>query len=312
MTHGDCDGVCSASLYKSVYRKARVFFTHPHGINEDLELCINETQPDKLIILDIALNEMSWKDLVEKLNSYIEKIDITYIDHHPLPLEFNNIEVRFKFIWKEGVSASELTYKNLMDKLDEWMSRVALYGGIGDYSDETPFMKKMYGRWDKRLIYMEGGILTHSLEGSRRQYEYKRKIVEILSRNELPSNHEWIWRKALEMASKEDELREDVKLKVNNLGKISYVINISGSLGRAARYAMILGGGRVGIAIEERKDIAIMSLRTNIKNIDLNKLLRIITPKLGGSGGGHPHAAGARIPVEKLNQFMKILNTYIE
>jgi RecJ-like exonuclease len=62
------------------------------------------------------------------------------------------------------------------------------------------------------------------------------------------------------------------------------------------------------VAGERRRGIIDMSLRTCDVNIDLNKILRHIAPKLGGSGGGHPSAAGARVPEEKFDEFIRELN----
>ncbi len=315
LTHGDCDGVCSAALYKSIIKSnATIFFTHPHGILSDLNNNIETNDYDKIVILDIALNETTWPNLIHTLNNLSKNcdVDITYIDHHPLPDTYSNPPIKFKFIWSEGRSTSELTFQFLGDKMDKWMSRVALYGAIGDYSDETPFMRKMYGMWDKRLIYFEGGILTQALEGSKREYDYKRRIIKILSENELPSKYEWIWNRAIEMALKEEELREWVEKKVKKIGMVSFVEDVPGSIGRAARYAMISGGGKIGIAIESRGNMAIMSVRTYRDGPDLNKMLRKVAPRFGGSGGGHKHAAGARIPIDKLYQFIKELNSYLE
>ena len=51
-----------------------------------------------------------------------------------------------------------------------------------------------------------------------------------------------------------------------------------------------------------------MSLRTHSQEIDLNRILRRITVKIGGSGGGHPNAAGARIPKENFKDFLRELD----
>ncbi|MEM1595677.1 MAG: DHHA1 domain-containing protein, partial [Desulfurococcaceae archaeon] len=77
--------------------------------------------------------------------------------------------------------------------------------------------------------------------------------------------------------------------------------------GKAANYARIYGDAKVGIAIEERKEQYIMSLRAQ-QGIDLNKILRTLSRKLGVSGGGHPAAAGARIIKDQFKVFLDELN----
>ncbi|RJS93662.1 DHH family phosphoesterase [Candidatus Bathyarchaeota archaeon] len=51
-----------------------------------------------------------------------------------------------------------------------------------------------------------------------------------------------------------------------------------------------------------------ISLRTCSEEIDLNRMLREIATKLRGSGGGHPKAAGARIPKENFKRFLEEMN----
>ena len=44
---------------------------------------------------------------------------------------------------------------------------------------------------------------------------------------------------------------------------------------------------------------------------DSNKILRKVAVKLKGSGGGHKRAAGARIPEDKFEEFLDMLNEEI-
>jgi len=67
----------------------------------------------------------------------------------------------------------------------------------------------------------------------------------------------------------------------------------------------------VGIAGEKRGENIDMSLRTSNENIDLNSILRKITPTLGGNGGGHPSATGARIPEKNFEKLLWKINTII-
>ncbi|HIC84506.1 MAG TPA: DHH family phosphoesterase, partial [Nitrososphaerales archaeon] len=41
---------------------------------------------------------------------------------------------------------------------------------------------------------------------------------------------------------------------------------------------------------------------------ELGKIVSKITPELGGMGGGHNKACGARIPDNKLNKFIKLFS----
>jgi RecJ-like exonuclease len=45
--------------------------------------------------------------------------------------------------------------------------------------------------------------------------------------------------------------------------------------------------------------------------VDLNTILRRVAPDYGGTGGGHPFAAGARIPEKELEAFLYHLDDEI-
>jgi len=307
LAHGDCDGICSAAQVKHLYTDSKVFFTHPHGILGDLK---NQMTKDieKIFILDIALDEEVWRDLIEEINRLSGDIDIVYIDHHPKPHGFEEIEKAFTYIWMKDVSTSEITFRYLYGGDKREITRVALYGAIGDYSDETPFIKKMYDLWDKRTIYFEGGIISQALESSRRNYELKRRLVEILARNDLLSNYEDIVDRAVEMTRMEEEMRKNLRNKLILTKNIAYALDVGGSVGRAAKYLMTIGGKPIGIAVEERRKLAVMSVRTYKGFIDLNKVLRRVAVRFGGSGGGHEFAAGARVPKDRFEEFIHQLD----
>ena len=91
------------------------------------------------------------------------------------------------------------------------MSRVAIYGAISNYLDETPWVKKTLENWDKRTIYFEAGVLSQGLEGARKLYEFKRRVVKHLSENRLPSEMSELIVRALMESVSEEEMRLDIK-----------------------------------------------------------------------------------------------------
>jgi single-stranded-DNA-specific exonuclease len=92
--------------------------------------------------------------------------------------------------------------------------------------------------------------------------------------------------------------------------KHAYIVNTNNSISKAAIYAASYGQREVGIAAEyrERKGAYDLSIRSR-GDVDVNRLLRSIAPKFGGSGGGHPLAAGARIPENFLDAFLRAFDT---
>jgi RecJ-like exonuclease len=54
-----------------------------------------------------------------------------------------------------------------------------------------------------------------------------------------------------------------------------------------------------------------ISIRRRNGDVDLNTILRRVAPDHGGTGGGHPFAAGARIPERELEAFLYNLDEAI-
>jgi RecJ-like exonuclease len=307
LAHGDGDGVCSAALASGFLRsqcEVSVYFTHPVGLLGDFREFAE--RGSRVFILDIAVNELHAEELVRALEEHASEGSVTYIDHHPLPEGFR---APSKVVWVHDTccSASELTFRFLRGLgLGEEYSRVALYGAICDYLDETPWVKRELWKWDRRSVFLEAGIVSQGLEGARRDYEFKRAVVEHLAGNNLPSQMPELVARSLKQAELDEKLRVWVRENVVVYGQVAYVLNPPGSVGRAANYARIYGGVRVGVAAEERRDVYTMSLRCF--ECDLNATLRKLSRKLGIHGGGHPQAAGARVPKNLFSVFIEELN----
>jgi len=305
-THGDTDGICAGAVALAANPDAHVFFTHPYGLEEDLK---EAKMTDRIIICDIALSESHLPRLLESFSIIADEGDLTYIDHHPLPENLSEKDLPGRIIHSLDASASELTYVFFQSKLDIMHARTAIMGAIGDYLDETPIIRRLLERWDKRTLYFESGLLIQGIEGQKRNHNLKRSIVANLANNMPPSFDRRLVELAIQNTHLEEIAIRELKGKVKIQGRIAYTINFPFSLGKTATYVRGLTDVSVGIAGEERKNMIDMSLRTNSEEIDLNRILRCITPKLGGSGGGHPNAAGARVPRENFKRFLEELNT---
>ena len=309
LTHGDADGVCSGALALAANPNSHVYFTHPAGLAEDL----NVVEPgDSLIVCDISLSENTLGEVLDKLRLVAEHGQLIYIDHHPLPEGLSPYEVPGEFVHGVGVCASELTYRFFEDRLSRDMSRIAVYGAIGDYADDTPYIRRLVQDWDKRVLYFETGILIQALDAIGRNYERKRGLVWMLSENIPPSADDELVELALEQTRRDEKLRLRVKNVVRTIGPIAYVLDVGGSPSKAAIYARAYAGKPVGLAGESKEDreVVDMSLRA-VGEVDLNIALRRIAPRFGGSGGGHPKAAGARIPIDKFNAFLRALAVFL-
>ncbi len=127
----------------------------------------------------------------------------------------------------------------------------------------------------------------------KRHYDFKRGIVSNLAMNIPPSFLPQLVDSAIQTTHKEEEILRGLKEQIHVVGEVAYVLNIPFSQGKTATYTRALADTSVGIAGEERKEVVDLSLRTSVDRIDLNRILRRITPNLGGSGGGQ---ATPRLP----------------
>lgn len=300
LTHGDSDGICSGALAKSAFPEAYVYFTSPVSLLEKLNLI---EDVETLIICDIAIDERYCSELHSALEGLAEECSLYYIDHHPLPESCRKEEW---FYHDTGVCSSELTYRVFEDFLSEEMKRVAIYGAIGDFCDNTPYVKDWVRDWDKRSLYFQAGTLIQAIIHKGKEYEFKRTLLEPLSKNEIPSNIPYLLELAREAAINEEKIRFFVKENVKVLKNSAYIVNTNNSISKAAIYAASYGQKKVGIAAEyrEKKSVYDLSIRSR-GQVDVNRLLRAVAPKFGGSGGGHPFAAGARIPENSLEAFLR-------
>jgi RecJ-like exonuclease len=297
-THGDCDGVCSGAVVKSAIGDATVFFSNPVSLLGDLGSAAEDY--DCIAICDIAIDEKTSVQLKKKLNELAEISEVIYIDHHPLPEKLDS-----SWFYHDTCSSSELAYRIFKKKLSRDMRRVAIYGAIGEFS-ETDIVNEWERDWDKRTLYFYAGTLIQGITEAGRNYNYKRKIVEALSLDTPPPEIDGLLDSALIASKKEEDIRNLVRERLVKLKKIAYVIDINGYMSKAAIYAASYGNAQVGVSCEYRshKHVYDLSIRLRHGSVDLNTILRRIAPEHNGTGGGHPSAAGARIPKKELAAFL--------
>lgn len=302
LTHADCDGLCSGALALSVFRGAKVVFSNPVGLIEDLKYA---GEYDRVIVCDVAIDIGLAPVIRKTIDSLAADKEIMYIDHHPL-------SPRFQASWlvhDTNSCGSLLTFASFRRAVDPDMSRVAMYGAIGDFRDGAPLAEALASRWDKRSLYYEAGTLSQGIEIERRSYGYKRMIVEQLSKNVLPSEIDGLATKAVIASRLEEGLRERVELTVERMQHLAYVVDPGGFISKAAIYARIYGDRPVGISAEYRNEKHAYDLSArSVAGINLNVLLNEAATRYGGHGGGHPMAGGGRIPARNLKKFLKHLD----
>ena len=304
LTHADGDGICSAALMKMIkrFKTAEVIFTHPMGLVHDLAKI-----EDDLYICDIAVDVRTYGDLCDILNKIMDQgYKITYLDHHSLP---GPLPSRVISIHDEKVCATEIVFRYFYEDLPKGATHIALIGAICDYLDDTPLMKLLSYNYERRTLFFDAGILAQGIKPLHSQYDQMRELVEEFGNGKYPCEIKQLTKGALTLTREDKQNRLRVLHMYKTFKNLAYVVNPPASKSKAAHWIMGDAEKIIGIAIFHKKsrNICDMTIRGR-KLVDLRTIVPKIAQEMGGSGGGHANACGARIPLEKEAQFLKILD----
>lgn len=315
LTHADPDGICAGAVALSMFPDSRVFFTRPTSFLPDLL----HTDADKIIVTDIALTKQDAPKLVDLFTKRMQEgIDILYFDHHIIPKTTTKDRVSKSlavYAHSNEASASELVYRYFMKDLPSERVWLAIYGAIGDYSDDTPFVKERMLNWDRRALFFEVSSICLGIKNDEfADYSGKRRIVRALARGSNPSEIPGLVKSAKKAVNREFDLYELVKAKAQVNGKIGYVKDVPtfGFRGPSALFAANVRKTRFGVSAHTRQRYVDITMRTRDYSIKLNVLADKAAESVGGSGGGHASAAGAKIPLGTFRKFMDELNRLLK
>jgi single-stranded-DNA-specific exonuclease len=306
LTHADCDGICAGAIALAKFPDANMFFTKPVSLYHDLM----NTEADRIIIADIALTK---RDAPKIVKLFGEKGEIQYFDHHIIPRTVKKQEIgkRTKvFLHELDTSSSELIYRYYQKEIPRERVWIAIYGAIGDYSDDTEFVKERILNWDRRALFFEVSTIVLGTKNEEfESYNAKRRIARTLARGENPSDVPGLVRSAKRAVNREFDLYEIIKRKAKTYGKIAYVKDLPsfGFRGPSALFAATVRGKPLGLYVHVRDRYVDITMRARAK-LRLNELAEKAAEEVSGSGGGHPEAAGAKIPVGSFNTFLKKLD----
>jgi RecJ-like exonuclease len=298
--------MCAGAIALAKFPGSGVFFTKPVSICDDLK----NVEAERIVICDIAINKAEQQRFMDALAGKHAKI--MYFDHHPLSREFRKRLSRMLeiFVHDEKASTSELIFRYFEKEIPKEMVWPALYGAIGDYEEDTEFVRSQITSWDKRAIDFEECVISLGTKNEEfSSYDAKRNIVRTLAEGKSPSEIEGLVKSAKDAVRREFELYKVVKKKAKTMGKIGYLTDTPsfGFRGPAALFAATATGKPVGICVYKREKYLDVTIRSR-ESLPLNKLAEEASGTVGGSGGGHENAAGAKIPFGTLEQFLKKMN----
>lgn len=315
ISHGDLDGITSGAIGLLAFPGSEFYFSRPSKIHKDLYR-IAKDRPESVLISDIAVNLKQFDNILRAIGRFPKKTRLIWIDHHPISSsQKKRLASKLEFVHEVGPCAAELVYRRFHEGLPEHALRLALYGAIGDYCDETPFARTHLDNYDKRTLYLEAGLLVQALQ----EIDYRRESKDLLRKLSLgiePSSMNDIVSLAMKATRIENEIFRYVQKHARKQGPIGYVLDIpiGGYRGKSAKFAAYVTDSRIGISARSTDDDEIdMSIRRRGKKVDLNRALNSVLADLPDAhGGGHPAAAGASVNRSDFPTFLQRLAEYAE
>ncbi len=315
--HDDPDGVCSfLQLYRYVREGHGVIVKTTPNVDERFLRKVEEYQPDKIFIVDLAMVEQEFIDNA--------KTKIIWIDHHEPLKRHGNIKYynpRIKHP-KRNIPVSYMCHQIAGDDL--W---IGMTGCIGDwywpdFSDE--FKKKYPDLVAKPIDDPEVALYTTELGKLVRIFSFilkgktkdVMKCIKILTRINDPyeilkqksSAGRFIYKrfekinkeyqKLLDYAVEEHRLIDDLLIYTYAHRKISFTSDLANEL--LHRYP-----NRIILVAREKSGEMRMSLRS--KGIKLPQILKKALKGVEGYGGGHENACGANVTKIHFDKFVENL-----
>ncbi len=263
---------------------------------------------DRFVLCDLGSDNSKADAFVAKLGAIASKSNVTYIDHHFMPVS------TMRKLRKAGVTlvhddtecASMLAYKTFKDELPERARMTALMGAVTDYMDDSPMASRLMEQADRQFVLLEATMLAYAIARKGDEEGFPDSIVRELSHMRHPHEIPGVPLYAVEQLSETVKLGEEVKREGVKLGRMAYMMTDQRSTGNVAK--LLIGGFEVpvGVALKKaEKGWCEVSLRgTSESKIHLGRMISAIAADLGGSGGGHRKAAGCRIPCSTVDELL--------
>jgi oligoribonuclease NrnB/cAMP/cGMP phosphodiesterase (DHH superfamily) len=300
--HGDdVDGITCGAFIKRV--KGGDFYLANYD-NLDNALEIVKPPVDTLFICDLNIRD----SLEEQLFRILEFATINIIDHHQMSPELKEkLEQRGVNITLDTRDcASVLVYDKYKDELGREARRLAAYAAISDMFEDGPLADPILSKMDRKFAQHEAQILTHAL-CSDQSIEFKRRIMDELSKYTYPHRIEGAVNKAIQCLEEMAQIKETIPDKSEIIGRVAIMEAVGDySTGGISNLLIDTLGVDVGISYKLNDSFYNISLRGEK---DLKEHLGAISKELGrkyrGFGGGHQRASGIKIPRENLKLLLE-------
>jgi RecJ-like exonuclease len=274
--------------------------------------------PDKieqLFICDLGLSKKNEEKFVELLGKIrAAGAEVTYIDHHDISKEV------LSDLKKAGITivhtvdecTSVQAYSRFKKKLPAHAAFFAAMGALTDYMETRPLASAIVPKFDRQFLMLEATSLSYMISANQHNDEFLSKTVDTLAKMKYPHDvrggFEMAEKYAKNVAKAVESIKESIVI-LDNLAHAPSTVDLSSSM----VVNFVLGASEKSVAMvykfKENIKSYILSIRGSAEcKIHLGRLVNEIASSLGGSGGGHDRAAGAVVPKERLEEFIKTLD----
>ncbi|MFA4820376.1 MAG: DHHA1 domain-containing protein [Candidatus Aenigmatarchaeota archaeon] len=331
--NNDGDGICSCVLLNKFLektgRKKPYIIPQPMPMDKNIIQRIQTTVPNKLIFLDIAVDQQ--QNVLKKLGSIC---DIMIVDHHQVFKDMNRQQTDASSHHTSALvhynpriethdtyrSTSYCVYKICSKIID--MSDLLWIAGVGMVSDYNLEDSKDLVKELKKIYSLEEPLYGTKL-GRIADMITSTRATNILSCEQMVGVLENTNFEDFEKARNADKMVESQKIieneitdiladyehKMERSGKIIfYNIKSKFNLGSSISTKISENVQKDLVVVYERSGNRIkISARNQAKNINAGKVMQRASKEVGGSGGGHEAAAGATFPAVEWDRFKDIL-----
>jgi RecJ-like exonuclease len=282
------------------------------------KIAASDGKIQQLFICDLGLSKKNEQRFIELLGMITSSgSEVTYIDHHDVRKEI------MQSLKKAGVTlihtSEECTsiqvYSKYKKKLPQRAEFFAAMGALTDYMETKPIASSIVPKFDRQFLMLESTALSYMISASQHDDDFLIKIVDTLTRMKYPHDikggFEIVEKYAKKVASAVDSIQESV-VKFDNIAYAPSTIELSSSM--VVNFVLGSSGKPAAMVYKFKDDIKsyVVSIRGSADcKVHLGRLTNEIASELGGSGGGHDRACGAVIPKDKLQDFIRALDSMI-
>ena len=299
--HGDdVDGLTCGAFLKRV--KGGEFYLANY---DNLDNALEKVKPpiDTLYICDLNVRD----SLEHELRRIRQFATINIIDHHQMSPELRKTlaEIGVNIRLETDDCAAVLVYDTFKSMLGREARRLAAYAAISDMFEDGPLADPILSRMDRKFAQHEAQLLTHALS-SDQSIEFKRMVMDELSKYAYPHRIEGVVEKAIQCLEEMTRIKEAIPANSEIIGRVAVMeANGDNSTGGISNLLIDTLGVDVGISYKLNDNYYNLSLRGEK---DLKEHLGDISKELGakynGFGGGHQRASGIKVPKENLKPLM--------